>query len=55
MAINKTAKNLYITITQTYSTSSKTFLENAEKVEVVATGTNLTLISNKKVAIKGKK
>jgi phage gp45-like len=55
MAINKSAKNLYITIDNKYYSLSKTFIETAEKIEIVATEKNLTLLSNKKVQMKGNK
>lgn len=55
MAINKNAMNLYITIENKYYGTSKKFIETAEKVEIVATEKNLTLISNKKVQLKGNK
>ena len=55
MAINKSAKNLYITIENKYYSMAKTFVETAEKVEIVATEKNLTLLSNKKVQMKGNK
>jgi hypothetical protein len=55
MAINKTAKNLYVTIGNKYYSISQKFIETAEKVEVVATDKNLTLLSNKKVQLKGNK
>lgn len=55
MAINKSAKNLYVTIDNKYYSIAKTFVETAEKVEIIATEENLTLISNKKVQLKGNK
>jgi hypothetical protein len=55
MAINKSAKNLYIRIKGNYISQSQTFLETAEKVEIVATKENLNLISSKKVQMKGNK
>ena len=55
MSINKSAKNLYITIDYKYYSIAKTFVETAEKVEIVATEKNLTLLSNKKVQMKGNK
>jgi hypothetical protein len=55
MAINKSAKNLYIKVKGNYISQSQTFLETAEKVEIVATKENLTLISNKKIQMKGNK
>lgn len=55
MAINKNAKNLYIKIENKYFSVAKTFIETAEKVEVVATEKNLSLVSNKKVYLKGNK
>jgi hypothetical protein len=33
----------------------KTFVETADKVEIIATEENLTLISNKKIQLKGNK
>lgn len=53
MAINKSAKNLYIRIKNNYIHQSQIFLETADKVEIVATKENLTLNSNKKVQMKG--
>ena len=55
MAINKIAKNLYITIENKYYSSSQTFEGISEKVTIVATHEKLTLISNKKIQIKGNK
>lgn len=55
MAINKVAKNLFITVDNEYHSSSQKFEETAEKVEIVATDKNLTLVSNKKVQLKGNK
>jgi hypothetical protein len=55
MAINKTAKNLYVTIENKYYSISQKFEETAEKIEIVATEKNLTLLSNKKVKLKGNK
>ncbi len=55
MAINKSAKNLYVTIDNKYYSISKTFIETSEKVEIVATKDNLTLVSNKKIQMKGNK
>ncbi|WP_185965947.1 hypothetical protein [Flavobacterium sp. ZT3R18] len=55
MAINKSAKNLYITIDNKYYSLAKTFVETADKVEIIATEENLTLISNKKIQLKGNK
>ncbi|WP_269236280.1 hypothetical protein [Flavobacterium flavigenum] len=55
MAINKNAKNLYVRLKGNYNSESQTFLETAEKVEIVAIKENLKLISNKKVQIKGNK
>lgn len=55
MAINKSAKNLYIRIKDNYINLSQTFVETAEKIEIVATKENLNLISNKKVQMKGNK
>jgi hypothetical protein len=55
MAINKTAKNLYIRIKGSYISQSQNFKETAEKIELVATKKNLTLNSNKKVQLKGNK
>ncbi|MNY52261.1 hypothetical protein D3C86_1879120 [compost metagenome] len=55
MAINKTAKNLYVRIKGNYISESKIFLETAEKIEIVATKENLKLISNKKILMKGNK
>jgi hypothetical protein len=55
MAINKSAKNLYITVENKYYSLSKAFVETAEKVEIIATEENLTLVSNKKVQMKGNK
>lgn len=55
MAINKTAKNLKIKIKNTHMSFSGTMQETAEKVEIIATKENLTLISVKKINIKGNK
>ncbi|MEA9414054.1 MULTISPECIES: hypothetical protein [unclassified Flavobacterium] len=55
MAITKTAKNFYTTVDNKYYGISQKFIETAEKVEIVATDKNLTLISNKKVQLKGNK
>ncbi len=55
MAINKNAKNLYITVNNKYYAVSQKFEETAEKVQIVATEKNLTLLSNKKVQLKGNK
>ena len=54
MAIKKIAKNLFITLRENYVSTSKTYVENAEKVEIVATGQNLVLASNKKISITSK-
>jgi hypothetical protein len=55
MAINKNAKNLYIKLKNNYTCFAQTIYETAEKVEIIATKENLTLISNKKVNLKGNK
>lgn len=55
MAINITAKNLHIDIEKKYFVTSKNFEETSEKITIVATDDKLTLISNKKVQIKGNK
>ncbi|MCV9926741.1 hypothetical protein OIU83_03730 [Flavobacterium sp. LS1R49] len=55
MAINKTAKNLTIEIKNKYTCIAKTIYETTGKVEIVATKDNLTLVSNKKVIIRGNK
>lgn len=55
MAINKTAKNLIIDIKRNYISLSKTYCEESEKVEIIATKENLTLISKKKINIRGNK
>lgn len=55
MTIIKRAKNLYITIENKYYSHSKIFIETAEKVEIVATVEKLTLVSNKKILVKGNK
>ncbi|EKT3967465.1 hypothetical protein NTJ12_002556, partial [Flavobacterium psychrophilum] len=54
MAINKTAKNMYINIKGTHTVIAKEIVITAEKVSIIATKGDLTLISNKKVIIKGK-
>ncbi len=54
MAIKKTSRNLFITILDKYESTAQTHEEHAEKVEIVATGENLILASNKKINIKGK-
>ncbi|MDQ0636521.1 hypothetical protein QF042_000086 [Pedobacter sp. W3I1] len=54
MAIKKTARNLLITISDKYVSTSQTHIESAEKVEIVAVGENLILASNKKINITGK-
>lgn len=53
MAINKIAKNIYININERYYSNAKVIEEVAEKVEIVATEKNITLVSNKKVNVKG--
>ncbi|WP_281234446.1 hypothetical protein [Flavobacterium gelatinilyticum] len=56
MAITKTAKNLKIEIRNTYtSLTGKKFQEGSAKVEIIATKENLTLISNKKINVRGNK
>ncbi|MBZ4041650.1 hypothetical protein [Flavobacterium hibisci] len=55
MAINKTAKNLKVIIKNTHTSFSGTMHETAEKIVIVATKENLTLISGKKINIKGNK
>ena len=55
MAINKTAKNLYIIVDNKDYVTSQKFIETAEKVEIVATEKNLKLFSNKKIQLKGNK
>lgn len=51
MAIKKTAKNLFIKISDKYVSTSKTYEESAEKVEIVALKENLILASNKKINV----
>lgn len=51
MAINKTANNLKIKIKNNYISSAKTIHEESDKIEIIATKENLTLISGKKVII----
>jgi hypothetical protein len=55
MAITKTANNITIKVKNNYVATSKTIDENSGKIEIVATKENLTLISNKKINIKGNK
>ncbi|WP_456312446.1 hypothetical protein [Pseudomonas shirazensis] len=55
MAINKTAKNLKIKITKNYTCMAKEIDETSGKIEIVATKENLTLISDKKIIIRGNK
>ena len=55
MAINKTAKNLYVTLCKSYDSKAKKVEETAEKVEIVATKENLKLLCNKKIVITGTK
>jgi hypothetical protein len=55
MAINKTAKNLYVTVKNKYTSTARTFKETAEKITIVATEGDLKLISNRKIIIKDKK
>ena len=55
MAINKTAKNLNAKIKNKYICLTKKINESSEKIEIVATKENLTLISSKKINIKGNK
>ncbi len=55
MAINKNAKNLYVKIKHNYTCTAQAIYETAEKVEIIATKENLTLISNKKINLKGNK
>lgn len=54
MAIKKTARNLFITISDKYVSTSQIHMESAEKVEIVALSENLVLASNKKINITGK-
>jgi len=54
MAINKTAKNLNIEIRKNYTCMAKEIDERSEKIEIVATKENLTLVS-KKIIIRGNK
>nr|WP_315239268.1 hypothetical protein [uncultured Flavobacterium sp.] len=54
MAINKTAKNIYIKVNGAYTISAGTFIETANKITITATKGNLNLISNKKIIITGK-
>lgn len=55
MAINKTAKNLTIKIKNNYTCFAKTIYETSGKVEIVGTKDNLTLVSNRKIIIRGNK
>jgi len=55
MAINKTAKNLYIKLYKSYDSKAKQVEETSEKVEIVATKENLQLLCNKKIVITGAK
>lgn len=55
MAINRTAKNLNVKIKNNYICLTKGINESSEKIEIVATNENLTLISNKKINIRGNK
>lgn len=55
MAINKTAKNLYVKVYKSYDSNAKKVQETAEKVEIVATQENLKLLCNKKIVITGTK
>lgn len=55
MAINKIAKNLNIEIRNHYSSSAKIIYETSGKIVIVATKENLSLISGKKINIKGNK
>jgi hypothetical protein len=55
MAINKSAKNLNVKIKNNYICLVKEMEETSEKIEIVATKENLTLISNKKINIRGNK
>ena len=55
MAIYKSAKNLNIKIKNTYISFAKVMDETSGKVDIVATKENLTLISNKKINIRGNK
>lgn len=54
MAINKTAKNMYINVKGTHTVIAGTITKTAEKITITATKGNLNLISNKKVIITGK-
>lgn len=55
MAINKTAKNIKIEITNNYISFAKKLYETGGIVEIVATKENLTLTSGNKVNIQGNK
>ena len=55
MAINITAKNLFITVEQNYFSYCKNLEETSEKITIGATHEKLTLTSNKKIQIKGNK
>lgn len=55
MAITKKAKNIIIKVKNNYVATSKTIDENSGKIEIVATKENLTLVSNKKINIRGNK
>nr|WP_315240601.1 hypothetical protein [uncultured Flavobacterium sp.] len=54
MAINKTAKNIYIKVNGAYTIRAGTFTETANKITITATKGNLSLISNKEIIITGK-
>lgn len=56
MAIRKTAKNITITVKDTYSLTVGNKLEKiAQKVNVEATKENMVLASNKKIVSRGNK
>jgi hypothetical protein len=47
MAINKTAKNIYIKVNGAYTIRAGTITETANKITITAIKGNLSLISNK--------
>jgi hypothetical protein len=55
MAINKTAKNMYITIAGDFTRTAKEIEKTSEKITILATKGDIELISNRKVVIKGNK
>lgn len=55
MAINITAKNMFITVRDKHYSMAKMREIVAEKVEIVAHEKKLNLFSNKKILVKGNK